>query len=209
MNWPKVVIIACGVLALWSVAQVVYLIVCSKMAEPTHDAEFIGQYAEGVMTVGLIVFSVFAVIFGLGAYAFRRTKEVSLKTLSAFPGFPAAVFLGLVLGLVWNPAYQVFADFSDEIVVKREIHLIPPGMIQQEILFDEIKLITGEPVYYESETSECYRYTLVAITYDERQIELGRGPERSTASAALLAWPEALVVARKIADKSDARFEMR
>ena len=203
---PMAIRIFCGTFALFSAAQVAYLVFTFSMSAPTPTADLMSTHAERMNIVGVAVFSIAAVVFGLGAVL---DVEGALRWVYGIAA--AVVFILFVVLSFVEPAYEVFSDVHGESFIKREIHLLPPGVTQETIPFDEIEVITGE-FHKHSESKAApgsreyyYRFHLFAILDDGRRIEVGEGPKQSEN---IVPHPQAVSLAQTIAEKSGARLDL-
>lgn len=215
MSWPTAIRMFSGMVALWSAVQVAYLTITFSMSPPSPLAELMSTHDEGVYIAFFVVHCIALVVFGIGAClpgnVWRRLDEpgegdgVAVLALTSI-GLALAIFI-ISLVSIWVPKYEVFLDLSTESIVKRDTHLLPPGVTQLTIPFGEIDVITGEFVRKEKDYRYYYDYRLSVITRDGRRIRLAEDFPRQRTDAE--PPPEAISLAEAIAEKSGAEVDLR
>ncbi len=212
-----------GVVAIWSAMQVGFLAFAFSGSPPSPLAELMHTRHQAVYlaSFGFHVFTLLA--FGVGAYLSNRTwrriwdelgSGSSEEDGSSLP-FAAYVVLtlpliGIFIGSAVAPRYQVFVDLSSESVVRRDTHLLPPGMSELTIPFRNITKIDGFFVRHEHREDEedviRYHYRLDILGKDGRRTEIGWGPHQKKNQE-----PDQgmFSLARSIADISGAKLGLR
>ena len=212
MSWPTAIRIFCGATAVWSAIRVGYLAFAFSSGPPSPAAELMSTHKQLAYDASLGFHSFTLLIFGLGALlpwkVWHRLRErgSGQEGLGCFvSGFYSVMFLvllGVFVGSIAGPKYKIWVDLSEESIVRRDTHLLPPGGSKQAVPFSNILLVTGTWV----EKSRTYRYLVAVKTNDGSEIELAKGPRETRKTEAPL---ELSLLAQAIADKSGARLELR
>lgn len=162
-----------GALVIWSAVQSVYLSVALVLTSypPTTTAELVSIHLDGMYAASLWFHLLCSLCFGLvvagpegfrvpffNAYSDLRSDftdpqefggyyQIKLRNRDFFWVVVCAYLtLWLVIAFVASaaaPRYEVFTDLPDENIIKRDIHLLPPGMNLQEISFGDIERLIG------------------------------------------------------------------
>ena len=207
MGWVTMVLP--GAVMVWSAIQVVYLAIALSSSPPSPGAELMLRPREPEYTAFL---AVHALIFFVSALALalevRSIWRWVIKRLNmpekpqgggeALAGtlylalyfFPVWALLDIFLVSIGYPRYEVFVDLPAESIVRRDTHLLPPGIKEDTVPFSEVGVITGG--------GSSTDYSLYANTRNRRRIEIGQGDKAEMSS-----------LARAIADKSGIGLDLR
>ena len=82
------------------------------------------------------------------------------------------VLLGVFVGSIAGPKYKIWVDLSEESIVRRDTHLMPPGVTQVSVPFSEIRKIESK-VSYSGWWGD--RVFLRLVTFDWRRIHIAQG----------------------------------
>jgi hypothetical protein len=153
---PYIFRIFSGFIALWSANQVIYLILATGTALPNMatGSRFLAYPAQEPSHIASIIFhSIAVVMFGIGTVIPSRTlmrAEEWWEVHRERPTWIAGVFLYVVfalaiLGYYWvsitAPRYLTYIDPGAASVVKRQTHLLRPGVAHETIPFGDINEI--------------------------------------------------------------------
>ena len=106
--------------------------------------------------------------------------------------------------------YQVYIDLPSEQFIRRDTHLQPPGVTYDIVDFSDINSVHlkfNRHTHDQAGATKIEFHSVLSImTTEGRDIEVGRDfPAQSLSRFA----PEALSLARSVADKSGAKLELR
>jgi len=176
-----------GIVAFWAAMQTVFLLAAFATSRPSSTAQLMSTHHQ-VEYVSSLAFHSFAALFfvvvaAIPTDAWRRIKFKYLDMVATpYIAIILALTIIFVVSIV-SPKYEVFVDLYTESVVKRDTHLLPPGVNQQRIPFREIQLITvNSERHTHLETSGLtgltthaeYHYVINLIADNGRQVEVGR-----------------------------------
>ena len=214
-----------GVVAIWSAIQVGFLAFAFSSSPPSPLAELMQtrRQTEYLASFGFHAFTLLA--FGLGASLSNRAWHRIWNALGSGSSSPEGdggcisvsayvvltlSLLGIFIGSAVAPKYQVFVDLSSESVVRRDTHLLPPGMSEHTIRFGDITEIDGFFVKHDHQEDERdvirYHYRLGVVSKDGRWTEIGWGPHQESKQE-----PDQgmFSLAQAIADISGAKVNLR
>ena len=218
-----------GVVAIWSAIQVGFLAFAFASSPPSPLAELMHTRHEAVYLASFGFHAFTLLVFGVGAYRSNRTwrriwhegqegvlqedGSIQVDDGSSFPVTAyvvlTLVLIGIFIGSAMAPRYQVFLDLSSESVVRRDTHLLPPGMNELRIPFRNIIEIDGFFVRHEhSEDDQImirYHYRL-DIVEDGRRTEIGWGSHQKKKQEIDQGM---FSLALAIADVSGAKLDLR
>ena len=145
-----------GFMALWSANQIIYIILASTASLPntSTDSLFLAYPAqEPSHLISIISYSIAVVIFGIGTLIPSITLiriEEWWEVHRERPTWIAGIFLYVsfalaILAYFWvnitAPRYLTYIDPGASSVVKRDTHLLRPGVIHKTISFGDINEI--------------------------------------------------------------------
>ena len=199
-------------LAIWAAIQIGYLAFSFSSGPPSATAELMNTRREATYVVFMVLHVVIFLVFVFGA--FKATAIV--RGLIGWSG-SNVLYVGLVLALgviflisLAKPKYEIFVDTPNETVIRRDTHLLPPGVQELSVAFGDIGKIQGQFVKHQHEEDEedvtMYHFRLDVVTREGQVIEIGWGDHQFSASSP----PQELnTLANAIADKSGAELELQ
>ena len=141
-GWAKLLL---GAIMLWCLAQATFLIVAFSGGPPSPTAELVSTHNDLYYRASL-GFHIFAfLVLGsvwLAPSPMRRNLEslivvlVSVLTLTL-----ATVFFASIR----QANYQTYFDLQEEQFIRRDIHLLPPGIRSRVISFKETQVVNVDP----------------------------------------------------------------
>lgn len=225
--WPTWLRIFCGSVAVWAAVQVAFLAVAYSGSAPTPTAELMTTHNGAQYLASMAFHSLAILVFLCGAMlptaAWTELKNMIANLLGPdnrdlggwIPNLCLCFFaFGLFvvfLVSISQARYQVYIDLPSEQLIRRDIHLQPPGVTYDSVEFRDINSVRGKIDRHshgqDNDPDKIEFHSVLSIvTTDGQEIEVGRDfPAQSSSRFA----PEALSLARAIADKSGAGLELR
>ena len=195
-RWIIALRILYGAAALWSAVQVSYLAFALSSSPPSPGAELVNTYRYSTY-VAFLGFHCFALaVFALGA-ALPNLRWHLVWLLPCLGSLVALPIIFLVAES--NPRYELYVDLTDETMVRRGSHLLPPGVNEETVAFSEIDLISGK-------RDGLLGYLLELVTRDGDVIRIGQAGSDRSPTVSKSAMKQ---LAQVIADKSGASLELR
>ena len=221
-TWPTGLRIVLGGVAVWSAIEVGFLGAAYSGSAPSSTAELMSTHNDVQYRISMAFHSLAILLFAAGALLPRRmlvgvSSRIAIDD-DVIPGqwllhglyflFALGLFIVFLVS-TFQARYQVFVDLSKESIVRRDTHLLPPGVTYQRIRFNEIDILHGEAFEHDHRRnggSIEYHTVLSVVTTDGQEFEIGRDfPAQSSSKLAYRA--ESL--AHAIADKSGVRLDLR
>lgn len=175
-----------GFMVLWSANQIAYTIMAWTTPLPAAAADrllLVYPAQEAGYPTSLAFYAVALVIFGTGTVIPNRTLmrvEEWWQVHRERPTWIAGVFLyvGLAIAILlyfWvtitAPSSQTYIDADAESIIRRQIHLLRPSVVHQNIPFSDI---INEIVFDFDPTSGGRDSYVYLVTGAGREIEVGR-----------------------------------
>ena len=226
LTWPTGLRIVLGGIAVWAAIQVGFLAASYAGSVPSSTAELVSTHHDVQYQTSMAFHSLAILLFAAGALlplrllvGFRSWIDDQVHAqpgpgwwlLHAFYSLFALGLFIVFLVSISQARYQVFTDVTQENIIRRDTHLLPPGVTYHTIQFNEIDKVSGE-IHRHSHSKDDgpdvieYHSVVSVVTTDGRQLEIGRDFQ---AQATRRFAPEADSLAQVIADKSGARLELR